>query len=104
MTDYFFDTIAGALEEVGIKATNEQIQIIADAVQISHDNYGMAHGYDCIPNPAVSEINKLKREFEKQREKHEVFLGKIKKEYAYNHHVRPEDVTINPDGSFGVWR
>ena len=49
--DYWTECISTALDEAGIVATKEQIEIIVGAVEGGHENYGMAHGYDCIPNP-----------------------------------------------------
>lgn len=40
--DYWADTISEAACECGAKLTAEQLSCIASAVEISHDNYGMA--------------------------------------------------------------
>jgi hypothetical protein len=48
---YWDRCLSEALEDAKLVATEEQIEIIADFVKISHENYGMSHGYDNIPNP-----------------------------------------------------
>ncbi len=67
--DYWKECVSEAFEDAGISATTEQINIVASWVQGARENYGQAHGYDCIPNPAVEENKKLKLELEKEREK-----------------------------------
>ncbi len=67
--NYWQECIEVALAEAELEATSEQIEIIAGAVESGHENYGMAHGHDCIPNPLVTEKDKLKRELEKERDK-----------------------------------
>ena len=69
MTDYWYECIACSLEEAGVTATPEQVRMIADDVKVSHENYGMAHGHDCIPNPLRLENERLKREVAREREK-----------------------------------
>ena len=66
--NYWEECILDALEEAGVKATKEQIDMIVSAVEGAHETYDMAHGYDCIPNPAntelSNELNRLKQEKE----------------------------------------
>jgi len=69
MNDYWEECIANALEETGLSATSEQIKSIACDVRIGHENYGMAHGHDCIPNPLQEENSKLSRALKIEREK-----------------------------------
>lgn len=66
--NYWEECIDEALEEAGITATAEQRRKVADFVAGAHDNYGMAHGHDAIPNPMVGEIAKLKKDLVKERE------------------------------------
>lgn len=54
--DYWKECIEEALDDAGITATKEQIETIVGWVEGAHDNYGMAHGHDCIPNPMISEV------------------------------------------------
>ena len=57
------------LEEAGILATDEQIEIITDFVKGAFENYGMAHGYDVIrcESEEAKELKKMKSEAEKHR-------------------------------------
>lgn len=75
MMDYWKECVATALDECGLVATDEQIESIARDVEGGHENYGMAHGHDCIPNPVEwrgkEELRMLKREI-KQRENWEL--------------------------------
>jgi len=66
---YWKECIEASLDEVGIKATDEQIDIIAGNVEVSHEQYGMAFGYDCIPNPLAQENDRLKRALENEKNK-----------------------------------
>jgi len=70
--DYWTECIEIAFEESGIAATKEQIENVAGCVEGAHENYGMAHGHDAIPNPVESraqeELRELKAEQERQRQ------------------------------------
>ena len=63
---YWKECISEALDDAGISATDEQIDIISSWVEGAHDNYSMAHGYDVIGSPydsqAKRELEKLKKE------------------------------------------
>lgn len=67
--DYWKECISEAFDDAGIAATEEQIDTVASWVEGAHDNYGMAQGHDCIPNPLVEENKRLSRELVKEREK-----------------------------------
>lgn len=67
--DYWEECISAAFDDVGIEATEEQIKNVAFWVEGAHENYGMAHGHDCIPNPLKVENDKLRTELTKEREK-----------------------------------
>lgn len=69
MTDYWEECISEACEDAGLTVTQEQVDTIASWVEGAHDNYGMAHGYDAIPNPLVLENERLKREFDLEKSK-----------------------------------
>lgn len=43
---YWIECVADGAEGCGAKLTQEQIEYIADSVQVCHENYGMASGYD----------------------------------------------------------
>ena len=67
MDEYWKECIEISFEEAGIKATKEQIEIVVSSVEGGHENYGMAHGYECIPNPLMEE-NKRKHYREKNKQ------------------------------------
>lgn len=67
--NYWQEAIECAFEEVGLKATKEQIEDIAGYIETSHENYGMAHGYDCVPNQAVLDRDKFKDLYKKEKNK-----------------------------------
>jgi len=67
--DYWAECISEALDDAKLKASKEQIENIAGWVEGAHENYGMAFGHDCIPNPQTLEIEKLAKELQKEREK-----------------------------------
>lgn len=69
MSRYWIDCIEAAFEEANITATKEQILQVAGDVETSHELYGQAHGYDCIPNPIQLENERLKRELDKEQRK-----------------------------------
>ena len=67
--EYWRECVGIALDEAGLVATKEQIELIADAVCVSHDNYGMAFGHECIPDPRSEEIKKLQTALDNERNK-----------------------------------
>jgi len=66
--DYWKECIAEAFDDAGIVATQDQIGTVAYWVEGAHENYGMAFGHGCIPNPLVIENDKLKNDIRKERE------------------------------------
>lgn len=60
MSDYWKICIQEAFSEIGIYATDTQTNQLVEWIEGAHENYGMMHGYDCIPNPLESENKKLK--------------------------------------------
>jgi len=67
--DYWEECISEAFEDAGLSATKEQIDIVTSWVEGSHDNYSMAHGHDCIPNPLATENEQLKIDLKKEKDK-----------------------------------
>lgn len=67
--DYWHECLSEAFDEASIVATDEQIKLVAKWVEGAHENYGMAHGYDCIPNPLVVENKRIAEELVREREK-----------------------------------
>lgn len=66
---YWEECINEAFEDAGIKASKEQIDTVISWVEGAHENYGMAHGHDCIPNPLKEEIKVLENKLQKERDK-----------------------------------
>ena len=69
MSDYWTDCIGEAFEDAKIEATGEQIATVASWAEGAHDNYGMAHGHEYIPNPQRLEADRLRKELEIERSK-----------------------------------
>lgn len=76
--NYWEECISEAFEEIEIKATKEQIAGVVEWVEGAHENYSMAHGHDCIPNPLLSEVDKLKRQIKEIKENQDRQLFGIK--------------------------
>ena len=57
--NYWTECIQSACEEAGLHASDEQIASISEAVMVSHENYGLFTGQQCIPNPLATENAKL---------------------------------------------
>lgn len=68
--DYWREAFMAALEEAEIPfPSDEKLKLGADVLEGAHENFGTAHGYDCIPNPQTGEIEKLNRELRRERAK-----------------------------------
>lgn len=67
--DYWEECVSEAFDDAGITATKEQIDTVASWVEGAHDNFGMAHGYDAIPNHYEIENEKLRRELRREQDK-----------------------------------
>jgi len=96
--NYWEECISEAFDDAGIIATEEQIKNVAGWVASAHENYGMAHGRDCIPNPLLSEIDQLKRKMRKSEDDYERQIRGIKKGVAERRKVDISDVSIDDDG------
>lgn len=78
MRDYWKECIGEAMEAAGISATDVQIEEVVGWVEGAHENYGTAHGHDCIPNPAVSQAEDELRALKRENEKHEDWVRSTK--------------------------
>lgn len=58
--DYYEETIREAFDDSGIIATEEQIENVVGWVKNAAENEYQAHGYECIPNPMESEIDRIR--------------------------------------------
>ena len=96
--DYWKECIAEAFCEAGITATEEQLNLVVGWVEGAHENYGLATGKECIPNPLESEVNELQRKLKKQDDEHEHVISGITKGVAQRRNVSVSDVSIDNDG------
>jgi hypothetical protein len=69
--DYWRECIEIALDECGLNATDEQVTYLVDAVKGGHENYGMAHGYDCVPEPSETQAKRELAEMKRQARQRE---------------------------------
>lgn len=76
--DYWQECIGEAMCEAGVPATSEQIDVIAHFVDSAHENFGMAFGYDAIPNPVETEATRKLARMEKEKQDHEHWILRTK--------------------------
>lgn len=67
--DYWLECVTCACDEAGVVATAAQLRELAEAVQISHENYGMAFYQPSSSDHYQPKIDKLKRELKIERSK-----------------------------------
>lgn len=69
--EYWREAFAECLCSIGIfdKVNSEQLDGAGRDLAIWHDNYGMAFGHDCIPNPIEQERDKLSKASQVEKEK-----------------------------------
>jgi hypothetical protein len=80
--NYWKECITIALDDLGLVLTDEQIDYLADSVEGGHENYGMAFGYDCIPNPVESRTQMELRELKRKNQEHDDWMNKTKPCYT----------------------
>lgn len=97
--DYWTETIKEAFEDAGISATKEQLETVAGWAEGAHENYGMAHGYDAIPNPANSEIDRIKKIHEAEIAELQRQINCYRDSVAFRRGVKREDVYLDVSGS-----
>lgn len=71
--DYWKECISISADDIGLVLTDEQISYLAESVQGGFENYGMAHGYDCISGES-DESKELKR-MKAEKEKHDLYIA-----------------------------
>jgi len=100
--DYWLECIKEAFEDAGIIATEEQIRNVTGWVEGAYENYGMASGHDCIPNPMISEIEKLKMKHKEEIKDFEKTIHTYRNSVSTRRNVPIEDVHIdNGDVIYG---
>ena len=60
-TEYWRESLAQALDDIGINYNSEQLDELTDYITGIQEVESQALGYDCIPNPLQTEIDKLKQ-------------------------------------------
>lgn len=58
--DYWKECIEEALCDAQLTATKEQTDTIISWVEGAFENYGLATGQECIPNPLEGDVRELK--------------------------------------------
>jgi type IV secretory pathway VirB4 component len=96
--NYWEECVSRAFDEAGIIANDEQLGIVVSAVEGGHENYGMAFGHDCIPNPRDTDIRELKKSIEQLKDDHERVLRGVRKGVAERRKVDLTDVNIDDEG------
>ncbi len=69
--DYWNESVECALNEAGVAASPEQINLIAASIVASKEHESLADGSWCIPNPLTSEIERIKSDRSKELEQTE---------------------------------
>lgn len=67
MSEYWRICVEEALDVAGLPATAEQINSIAEAIEVAHEMHSEANGYHHIPNPLEQEKRQLEQELTKER-------------------------------------
>jgi len=67
--NYWRECISEAFDEVGITATQAQIDAVAEWVEGASENESTARGWDCIPDPMQEENARLRDELARERDK-----------------------------------
>jgi len=69
MSDYWRIFAEEVPSELGIALTEAQIESLAGMMEGAHENYGMAHGHDCISNPETMRADRAEKELKAERSK-----------------------------------
>jgi len=65
--NYWKECVQSALEEAGLIATPEQVNIMADVVRGGHETHGMS--YPAPENPLIAEVSTLKKKLAREEDK-----------------------------------
>ncbi len=69
--EYWKECVSESLSDVGIAATDEQIELIAESIEGAHENFGMATGLCVADENFISddkiELDRLKKDAEDRR-------------------------------------
>ena len=92
---YWEECVEAMLEDVGMTATPEQVKQMASVVEGAHENYGMAFGHDCIPNPTETEKDRQIKLLKDEIKRLGVVEDMFRKNVATRRGVDESDVEIN---------
>ena len=67
--EYWIESVRDTMEEVGCELSTEAITSIAENMIITAEQEGMAFGYDAIPNPLQTEIDRVKDQLRQERDR-----------------------------------
>lgn len=95
--EYWVEAIECALEDIGKEGilSKTEIKSMAQNLQNSAEQEDMAYGIEHIPNPLLSEIEKLKSEYNNKIIKLEETNLIFRKNVAKRLNVRHEDVYLD---------
>ena len=96
--DYWKECIAEACEDAGVKMTDEQLDTVTSWVEGAHENYGMATGAECIPNPLYAEVESWKKAHKDAEARADAERENFRNNVAKRRNVHPGDVTIHDNG------
>ena len=84
--------------DAGITATESQISEVVDCVKGAFENYNLATGLECIPNPINAEVARLRDECRKLQEQIYVERDNFRKNVAMRRGCDVNDVELLGDG------
>jgi hypothetical protein len=101
--EYWEESLGQALCDVGVweLITKEQRREIAEALASSAENESMCMGWDCIPNPQDTEIDRLKAAHAEERRQWEQRDSIYRRDIARSQRVAEQDVFIK-DGFVAI--
>jgi len=68
--DYWKEAFMAALEEAEIPfPADDKLKLGAAVLRGAHEEYGMAQGHHCIPDPQAAEVDRLEKALAKERRK-----------------------------------
>jgi hypothetical protein len=86
---YWKECISIAADDIGLTLTDGHLDYLAESVQGGFENYGMAHGHDCIRGESdeSKELKKMKAE----KEKYDLYISSTKPcPYCYDGTARDQ--------------
>lgn len=102
--NYWEEAFIAALEEADVAIpSNDKLKLAVDVISSAHENYGMAYGHDCIPNPENTEIAGLKRQIKVLEAKVQTERDNFVKNICMRRNVEPHQVHLTGNGHAEVF-